>query len=431
MTRSIYTLVMYLLTPVILYRLAVRGLRSRPYFRRWSERFGFFDSPGLRDTIWVHAVSLGEVNAAVPLIRALQARYPERSLVVTTVTPTGSERVISLFGDSVFHVYLPYDLPAAVRRFLDRIKPAVAVIMETEIWPNVFAETHARGVPIIMANARLSERSLKGYRPVRALAAEALNRSRCVAAQTETDATRLLRLGCNPDILKVIGSLKFDIEVSRDLREQGLALRRAWGDQRLVWVAASTHEDDEGPVLDTFAEILRHDPSALLVVVPRHPERFGRAATRCRQAGLSTAVRSTDGTARAEHQCLVVDTMGELLCFYAAADVAFVGGSLAFVGGHNVLEPAALGLPVVVGPNTFNFSEITNLLLERGGAIRVRDADELGAAMLELWRDPALRARRGAQALQLVQENRGALRTTLGLVVEALGEQGPPTSGSG
>ncbi|MDX1569420.1 MAG: lipid IV(A) 3-deoxy-D-manno-octulosonic acid transferase [Xanthomonadales bacterium] len=414
-----YTIVMYLLIPVILYRLALRGFRAPAYFRRWPERFGFFPEPGFTSSIWIHAVSMGEVNAAIPLIRALMKRYPEHQFVITTVTPTGSERVESVFGETVFHVYLPYDLPAAVRRFLDRTRPRLAVVMETEIWPNLFCACRDRDIPIVVANARLSERSLRGYRPVQGLAATALNCSTRVGAQTQTDAQRLLRLGGEPAKIEVVGSLKFDLQLAPELPDLGRELRDHWGSDRFAFVAASTHEDDEVPVMKAFERLLETDPRALLVLVPRHPERFPRAAARCRSLGYETALRSEDINASPDTQCFVVDTMGELLRFYAAADVAFVGGSLAYVGGHNVLEPAALGLPVLVGPHTFNFSEITELLLDRGGAERVHDADELATELRLLRQDETRRRRMGDAAFTLVKENRGALQHTLRMIEEA------------
>ena len=426
--HALYTLTMYLLIPVILYRLAVRGLRAPAYFRRWKERFGFFARPPFDASIWVHAVSVGEVNAAIPLIRALQQRYPDEPFVVTTVTPTGSERVLSEFSDSVFHVYLPYDLPAAVGRFLDRVRPTLAVIMETEIWPNLFAGCHRRGIPIVVANARLSERSLKGYRPVQPLAAFALNCATRVGAQTRTDADRLLRLGGKPDKIEVIGSLKFDLDLPRDIRKTGRSLRQHWGANRFVFVAGSTHEDDEVAVMAAFAELLAINPDALLILVPRHPERFQRAAARCRTQGYRTALRSEHHMPVAETQCFVIDTMGELVRFYAAGDVAFVGGSLAYIGGHNVLEPAALGMPVLVGPHTFNFSEITSLLLDRGGAVRVHNEVDLARELLSLCRDAERRRQMGDAGYQLVRENRGALKRTLAMIEEAAAAQQPRES---
>src|SRR5690606_21117034 len=272
--RLLYTLTMYLLTPVILYRLAARGLRYRRYLSRWRERFGFFPAPGFSGSSWVHAASVGEVNAAVPLIEALMRKYPEAPMVVTTVTPTGSERVQKLFGDRVFHVYLPYDLPASVKRFLDRVQPRFAVIMETEIWPNLFITCRERSIPIVVTNARLSERSLRGYGPVRPLARGAIRCASFVAAQSPIDAERLRLLGAAVSRLAVIGNLKFDMPVPASLAGSGASLRNGWGERRPVWIAASTHEGEEMPVLKAHTAVLQRFPDALLLIAPRHPERF-------------------------------------------------------------------------------------------------------------------------------------------------------------
>ena len=416
MMRLIYTLTMYLLTPVILYRLAVRGLRARGYFSRWLERFGFFPEPGLRDSIWVHAVSVGEVNAAAPLVDALRRRYAEHRVVVTTVTPTGSNRVRQLWGDNVFHVYLPYDLPASVRRFLRRIQPRVAVIMETEIWPNLFFECERRAVPIVVANARLSEKSLRGYGPVRPLARDAIRCATFVAAQSQQDAERLLELGARPERLRVVGNLKYDMHVPPDFAAQAQQVRGGWGAARPVWIAASTHEGEELAVIEAHSRLMRRFPDALLLVAPRHPERFRPMAQLCRSYGFVTATRSEDRCAAPTTQCFVVDTLGELVPYLACADIAFVAGSLDPIGGHNVLEPAALAVPVLVGPNTFNFAEVTDLLLERGAAQRIADAEELAQALQRLLEDPARRRSMGEAARRTVEEERGAVARTLAIV---------------
>jgi 3-deoxy-D-manno-octulosonic-acid transferase len=418
--RFIYTLTMYLLTPVILYRLAIRGLRYPEYFARWRERFGFFHDPKIRDSVWIHAVSLGEVNAAMPLIDALMQRYQNTPFVITTVTPTGSERVRRVYGDRVFNVYLPYDLPASIRRFLDRVRPRLAVVMETEIWPNLFFACQAREIPLIVANARLSEKSFRGYGPVRPLAQSALASARYVAAQSNTDAGRLRELGAEPERLGVFGNLKYDMTVPAELKSEALALRAEWGAQRPVWIAASTHEGEEMPVLNAHAAVLRRFPDALLVLVPRHPERFKPVAQECRSFGFLTRTRSEDTHAAPETQCFVVDAMGELLRFYAAADVAFVGGSLVPIGGHNVLEPAALGVPVIVGPETFNFVEITASLLEADAALSIASADLLSAAVIKLLADAALRERVGSAARAAFEREQGAVLRTVEVVGRVL-----------
>ena len=426
--RFIYTLTMYLLTPVILYRLAIRGLRYPEYFARWRERFGFFHDPKIHDSVWIHAVSLGEVNAAMPLIDALMQRYQNTPFVITTVTPTGSERVRRVYGERVFNVYLPYDLPASIRRFLDRVRPRLAVVMETEIWPNLFFECKARDIPLIVANARLSEKSFRGYGPVRPLAQSALASARYVAAQSNTDAGRLRDLGAEPERLGVFGNLKYDMSVPTELKAEALAMRAEWGPQRPVWIAASTHEGEEMPALNAHAAVLRRFPDALLIMVPRHPERFKPVAQECRGFGFLTRTRSEDVNAAPGTQCFVVDAMGELLRCYAAADVAFVGGSLVPIGGHNVLEPAALGVPVIVGPQTFNFVEITASLIEADAALRIANADLLGAAVIKLLADPALRQRLGSAARAAFEREQGGVLRTVEIVEKVLGGNGktPP-----
>jgi 3-deoxy-D-manno-octulosonic-acid transferase len=416
MMRVLYTVTMYLLTPVILYRLAVRGLRARGYFSRWLERFGFFPYAGLDTTVWVHAVSVGEVNAAAPLVEALRRRYADQRIVVTTVTPTGSNRVRQLWGDRVFHVYLPYDLPASVRRFLDRIRPRIAVIMETEIWPNLFFECEHRAVPIVVANARLSERSLRGYGPVRPLARDAIRCATFVAAQSHHDAERLLELGARPERLRVVGNLKYDMHVPVDFAQEAALTRATWGTARPVWIAASTHEGEELAVIEAHSRLMRRFPDALLLVAPRHPERFKPMAQLCRSYGFATATRSEDRQAASDTQCFVIDTLGELVAYLACADIAFVAGSLDPIGGHNVLEPAALGVPVLVGPNTFNFTEVTDLLLERGAAQRIGNAEELALALQRLLDDPARRRVMGEAARLTVEQERGAVTRTLAIV---------------
>ena len=426
--RTLYTLVMYLMTPVILFRLAWRGLRYREYFSRWRERFGYFVSPELDRPILVHAVSVGEFNAAVPLIEALMQRYAERRFVITTITPTGSERVRAQFGDRVFHVYLPYDLPTAVRRFLDRIRPSFAVVMETEIWPNLFIACRERGVPIVLANARLSQRSLLRYRPVASLARRALRCCAFVAAQSQTDARRLLRLGADPQRLSVAGNLKFELAVPESLASERDALRALWGAARPVWIAASTHDGEDELVLRAHIRLLRMHPDALLLIAPRHPERFRSVLALSQQLGLACRVRTQHGQPQADTQCFVIDTMGELLGYFGASDVAFVAGSFAPIGGHNVLEPAVVGRPVIVGPHTFNFSEVTEALIEAGAAVRVEDSAELAATLERLMGDPDTRTAMGRAALALVGRERGAVDRTMAIVADAMHPKSAPFS---
>ncbi|HEY0180431.1 MAG TPA: lipid IV(A) 3-deoxy-D-manno-octulosonic acid transferase [Dokdonella sp.] len=421
--RFIYTLTLYLLTPFVLYRLAVRGFKYHGYFARWRERFGFFPDPGIEDSIWIHAVSLGEVNAAVPLIEALMRRYRDSQFVITTVTPTGSDRVLQLFGGRVFHVYLPYDLTRAVKRFLDRVRPRLAVIMETEIWPNLFMTCAERGISIVVANARLSERSLRGYWPIQPLVRRAIRCVSFIAAQSTSDGDRLRELGAPESRLAVVGNLKYDMTVPSGACERGLAFRAAAGGERPVWIAASTHEGEELVVLKSHAAVLRRFPDALLLIAPRHPERFKPVAAECRARGFRTRTRSEDGGADPSCQCFVVDSMGELLNFYAAADVAFVGGSLVPVGGHNLLEPAALARPAIVGPHTFNFAEVTADLIAAGAVIRIGDADELGPTVVRLLSRDIERRSMGDAAHAVMERERGAVARTMETVERVLADR--------
>ena len=414
--RSLYSLLLYLLMPLVLLYLFFRGLRSRDYLSRWSERFGRFEAPKQKGGIWIHAVSMGEVNAATPLIQALTAKYPEKPLCVTTFTPTGSARVGELFEDEAFHVFSPLDLPGSVARFYDRIQPELAIIMETEIWPNLLHEAAARNIPCLIANARISDHSLDQYRRFRRLTAAALEQVSQIAAQSKTDAERLVSIGAPKDRVTVTGNLKFDFELPEGLHEEGLAIRKNWGVNRLVLVGGSTHEKDEAVLIEAFDHVLADIPEALLVLVPRHPERFERSIQSAQAAGLQVARFSKDKDCPPGTQCFVVDAMGELLRYYAACDVAFVGGSFEPVGGHNPLEPAALARPLLVGPHMFNSAEITAQLLKSGAALQLDDEKDLKDTLLRLFNDPALRDRMGQAGYQQVLGGQGAVDRTLELV---------------
>lgn len=417
--RYLYTLAMYLVTPLIVLRLALRGFRSRPYYWRWAERFGFFKAPsGLAGSLWVHAVSVGEVNAAAPLIRALKRDYPDAPLVVTTVTPTGTARVQQLFGDSVFHIYLPYDLPYAVSRFLAGVQPRLALIVETEIWPNLYFACRRRNVPLLIVNARLSERSMRGYRPrpLRGMLRAALGCVNVVAAQTQADAERYRLIGAPADRVLVLGNLKYDMPVPQTALETGARLREHWGARRSVWIAASTHEGEEQIVLEAHRHVLEQWPDALLLIAPRHPERFRPLEHAVRSQGFAAGSFSVDGMPSPAQQVFVIDAMGQLMPFYAASGLAFVGGSLVPIGGHNVLEPAAVATPVLVGPHTFNFEEITASLIDSGGALRVANAAQLGAQVRDLLGDATRCQTMGQAAQQVFERESGAVGRLMQLI---------------
>lgn len=418
--RSVYTLILYLLTPIALLRLIWRGRRAPAYWQRWGERFGFITATEGAAPIWVHAVSVGEVQAAVPLLRALSKRYPDVPLLVTTTTPTGSEQVQNLFEGRVRHVYMPYDLPGAVRRFLDSARPRLALIMETEIWPNLYHACSQRNIPVLLVNARLSARSAAGYRRVHRLTAATLGCLRGIAAQDRADAERLVELGAPPERVKVTGSIKFDMQVPASLTERAAVLRRDWGVQRPIWIAASTHEGEDELVLDAHRQIRARYPHALLVLVPRHPERFARVAALCREQGWNTVLRSEQVPTPTSAAVFVGDSMGELLLFFAAADVAFIGGSLIPHGGHNPLEASAQRVPVLFGPYMFNFELIAKLLLEAGAAREVGDSGQLADSVMNWLADPAARNIAGERGAAVVEANKGARDAVLAMVADAL-----------
>jgi 3-deoxy-D-manno-octulosonic-acid transferase len=422
--RGVYSVLLYLLLPALLLRLLWRSLRAPAYRERWRERLGFYNQPPGPASVWVHAVSVGEVQAAQPMIRHLLLRDPAARILVTTTTPTGARRLGELFGDRVAHLYSPFDLAPVVRRFLARVSPCLAIVMETEIWPNLLVECERRGIPVLLVNARLSQRSASGYKRAQPLAGESMQRLSLIAAQSRADAERFIGLGVPAERVAVTGSIKFDLQLPASLTEQAEVMRRGWGCNRPVWVAASTHEGEEEPLLQAHARLREQLPAALLVLVPRHPDRFERAAALVQRRGFRLARRSLGQACDAQTSVYLGDTMGELVSFIAAADVAFVGGSLVPTGGHNLLEAAAVGVPVIVGPHVFNFVEVTRLLLEHQAAVQIQSADEL-TRCLNLWlTDAAERARIGENGRKAVEANRGALDRLLGLIDPYVREMG-------
>lgn len=414
MNRHLYTLLLHLALPLIALRLALRARKAPAYARRIKERFSFALPPLKPGGIWVHAVSVGESIAAAPMIRALRARYPELPITVTCMTPTGSERIQALFGDSVQHCYLPYDLPWAAARFLDRARPRLAVVMETELWPNHIHQCARRGIPVALANARLSERSARGYARFGKLTAPMLAELSLIAVQTQAEAQRFLDLGARPDCVEVTGSIKFDLKIDAELLQRAAELRRQWqAEQRPVWIAASTHAGEDEIVLAAHRQLLETRPNALLILVPRHPERFNSVHELCLSDGLTTRRRATGEAVQAGDQVLLGDTMGELLFLYALADIAFVGGSLVANGGHNLLEPAALGKPVLSGPHLFNFLEIAAQLRAAGALSEVADAAQLAERTASLLDTPAEAQRMSAAGLAVLKANQGALERLL------------------
>ena len=419
--RFIYSLLFYLLIPPILWRMLWRGRHEPAYRKRLGERFGLYRQSGPSErVIWIHAVSVGEAEAAFPLIRSLRRQFPSTPFLVTTTTPTGSARVQSVLKAEVAHVYLPYDLPDAVARFLDHFRPDLAVIMETEIWPNLFHASAVRGIPLAIVNARLSERSARGYARLGGFTRNTLANVRLIAAQTQADAERFLAVGAKPETVRITGNIKYDLELPDDYLQQGIVLRDSLFGKRPVWIAASTHEGEELLVLRAFAEIRVAKPELLLVLVPRHPPRFDKVANLCLSEGFTLSRRSLNETAK-QADVFLVDTLGELRQFYAASDIAFIGGSLVPVGGHNVLEAAVAGIPVIFGPHMFNFLEAGRRLKEAGGAVQIAEGEELAGIVIDLLHDVNRNLRMGEAGREFVESGRGALarvqEALVGLVV--------------
>jgi 3-deoxy-D-manno-octulosonic-acid transferase len=417
--RYLYSALFYLLIPFVLLRMLWRSRRAPAYRRRLPERFGLFEAPPAGPTLWLHAVSVGETLAAAPIIEQLLQDYPQHRLVVTTTTPTGSEQVQSLFGERVFHVYAPWDLPGAVSRFVNAIRPELLLIMETELWPNMLHYSKAAGCRVLLANARLSQRSAAGYQRFAGLTRSMLEQIDTVACQARADGDRFLFLGLPREALQITGSIKFDLELDAQMRSRAAQLRQEFGaGQRPILVVASTHPGEDELVLQAFAHVRRELDKLLLVLVPRHPERFDGVCALCQEAGWKVVRRSSGRPPDPSDDILLGDTMGELVLLLSTASVAVIGGSLVEHGGHNVLEAAAWGVPVVTGPHMFNFAEISALLSEAGGMIQLDDPAELGRCLLLLLQDPGRCRKMGEAGQRVVADNRGAKQRLLNLVAE-------------
>jgi 3-deoxy-D-manno-octulosonic-acid transferase len=415
--RYLYTLVAYLIfAPLFCVVMLFRSLRDRRYRQHFGERFGMgptVEAP----SIWVHAVSVGEVQACAVLVRCLHERYPGIPIVVTTLTATGAERARALLADRATVRYVPFDLPGSVRRFFDRVRPRIAVIFETELWPNLYHECGSRRVPLVLASARLSPRAMGTYTRFLTLFRQALSVNGVViAAQGEGDAARFRELGANPERTHVTGNLKFDFALPADVTTKGHELREHYAAGRLVWVAGSTHAGEEESVLAAHKQVRSAHPNSLLVLVPRKPQRFAEVGAWLEKQNVRIIRRSQPAARTRDLEVLLVDTLGELLDFYAMSDVAFVGGSLVPVGGHNLLEPAALGVPVLTGPHHQNAPDIARILVDSGAARIVNDGAELAAQVNTLLSNPAERERMGERGRTSVEGNRGALEKLMSLI---------------
>ncbi|HLB13978.1 MAG TPA: lipid IV(A) 3-deoxy-D-manno-octulosonic acid transferase [Burkholderiales bacterium] len=415
MVRTLYNLALHAAAPFVPLRLWWRGRKEPGYRQHVGERFGRYGARPARPVIWIHAVSLGETRAAQPLVTALQTRFPDHALLVTHMTATGREAATTLYGEFATLAFLPYDLPWAVRRFVAHFRPRLGILMETELWPNLLRECRRAGVPVLLANARLSEKSAHGYRRVGRLAQEALADLGAVAAQTEADAARLTALGAHG--VAITGNLKFDIAAAPDLIARGRELRRLFG-ERPVLLAASTREGEETLILDALARAPLS--GALTVIVPRHPQRFDEVAALLRDRGLAFVRRSEGRPVPAGHAFALGDSMGEMTAYYAAADVAFIGGSLLPYGAQNLIEACAVGAPVVIGPSTFNFAQAAAEAVAAGAAVQVADADALARDAARLLSDAATRKRMSEAGRRFCDAHRGATGRTMAIVERLL-----------
>jgi len=421
--RLLYTLLFVVLLPAILVRLWLRGRQLPAYRDRWSERFARFPEPQFKKpVIWLHTVSVGEFIAARPLIDKILDDN-DHQLVITTMTPTGSERVEAAYGDRVFHVYAPYDIPVFVNRFLDHIKPQLAIFLETELWPNILRACCKNNIPSLLANARLSEKSARGYRKFAGLTRAMLNDLSLAAIQSQKDADRFIALGLAAQKAKIIGSIKFDINIPEYLVDEAQALKAQISEngKRKVWIAASTHHGEDEIVLDAFSRLLKTLPDHRLMLVPRHPDRFEKVYQLCCARGFATIRRSQnrERIIDDDYQVLLGDTMGEMMLLFGCADAAFVGGSLIENGGHNTIEPAIWGLPLLSGPSQFNFAEVSRLLHDAEALKTVTDANRL-AEELEVLLTTERGKTAGDAAREVALQNQGALKRLLALCYKLL-----------
>ena len=424
--RYLYSLILYLMLPWVLLRLWLKGFRVPGYRRHWQQRFGFGDSNTVKDVIWVHAVSVGEVRAAQALIESLLSDETGRPILITTTTPTGRETAQRLFGGTVSYRYLPYDLPGSVRRFLKSVRPAITVIMETEIWPNLYHQLHQGRVPLLLLNARLSRASLKGYLRLRGLSRAAIHCVERIAPQSEEDARRFVRLGASRRQLSVAGNLKFDGQLPADFDERVAVLKNSLGSNRLIWVAGSTHGGEERQVLDAHRRILQVHTQALLLIVPRHPERAKEVGLLCQQAGLVFQYFSSMSASLEGAQVVIVDTLGDLVYLYGLAKAAFVGGSLTGKGGHNPLEALLAGVPVITGPSACNFQAVYQELINAGAVHIIRTEAELADQVCGWFVDGLRRDAAAEAGLRVIAKNRGALQRSLDLLHGELGALDQP-----
>lgn len=423
--QVLYTILLYLIQPLIWLKLLIRSRKAPDYRKRLHERYGFCKNKVQPNGILLHCVSVGETIAAIPLIKQLQQRYPTLPITVTTMTPTGSNQVKKSLGHSVSHVYLPYDLPCSLRRFFNILRPQVVIIMETELWPNLICALHRRRIPLIIANARLSQRSATGYAKLGKSIRHLLPKINYIAAQNEFDYSRFIALGTPTNQISVTGSIKFDITLTDEQQHIIAALKSNWPSQRLVWIAASTHPGEDDIILLTHKMLLQQWPDLLLVIVPRHPERFTAVEKLIANNGFCYQLYSEKQIPTLQTQVILGNTMGELMSLYGLADIAFVGGSLVERGGHNPLEPALHHLPIIMGEYIYNFTVICQQLINANGLWLVKSTSEdLFTKLNQLIADRKLRTAMGENAFQVLKQNQGALMRLVDIIEQQINTKG-------
>jgi len=416
--RQFYTFLYWLVLPFILGRLIWRAFKQPDYLKRIHERFGSYPIK-LKESIWVHAVSVGESIAAIPLVEALLISYPHIPILMTTTTPTGAARINAALQNRVTQVYLPYDLPFAMQRLVDAMNPKIGIIMETEWWPNLLYICHKNKLPICLFNARLSEKSARGYQKIASFSHLMLSHMVAITAQSEDDAKRLIMLGADREKITITGNIKFDMTVPINLEQQTKYLRSTLGN-RPIWIAASTHEGEEKIVLKAHRIICQSKKDALLILVPRHPDRFHAVRNLCEE-NFKTISRSQHSDRIPKDVAVyLADTMGEMLLLYSVADITFIGGSLVPIGGHNSIEASILAKPILTGPHLDNFKKVSKLLLEANAQMIIHDELSLANIVLDLMNDQDKRKRMGDNAKEVVEHNRGALQKQLTIIKKIL-----------
>ncbi|NOT14354.1 MAG: 3-deoxy-D-manno-octulosonic acid transferase [Methylotenera sp.] len=413
MSRCVYTLLLFLLLPLTPFKLWWRSRKQPEYLQHWQERYGFYKLSIQKPVIWLHCVSVGETRAAEPLVKALLQAYPKHQILLTHTTPTGRATSEQLFGNRIMRAYLPYDLPFAINKFIAHFKPVVGVLMETELWFNLIAQCKVQNIPLLLANARLSEKSAHGYAKLGQLTREGLQSLVAVAAQTQQDALRLQQLGAQA--VQVVGNIKFEVTPPADAAMQGQQLRKLLGEHRPIFLAASTREGEEAIILDAVSHV--QIPHLLTIIVPRHPQRFNEVEALLAQRGLPYQKRSLlKENVNTETQFVLGDSMGELFIYYASADICLVGGSLLAFGGQNLIEPMHMAKPVLIGAHTYNFKEASELAVAQGAAWRVSNAQTLAQAIQTLADAPLQQAQMGAAGAALCKASQGATQAIMRLI---------------